>query len=326
MTVSVDEIQQAAERLHGYAVKTPLLHSAYLDERLQCQTYLKAECLQRTGWFKFRGAFNRLSALVADGHSRGVIAWSSGNHAQGIAAAAGLLNLKATIVMPSDAPTIKIENTKALGAEIVFYDRHTESREEISRSLADKHQLPLVPSFDDLDVICGQGTVRLEVAQDLHLLRATPDIVLVPCGGGGLSAGIATALKAAYPNCSIYAVEPVGHDDTARSLRVGAVVSNHNPPATICDARLASHPGALTFPINQRLLSGGLVVTDEEVRAAMHLAFLHLKLILEGGGAVALAALLSGKIETRGLTVFVILSGGNVDPQTYVRVLSHPRP
>jgi len=317
-TPTYEDVARAAHRLSGHAAVTPLLQSPVLNERTGATVLLKAENLQIVGAFKFRGAFNRLVQLNPDERARGVVAWSSGNHAQGVAAAAQRLGIHAAIVIPTDAPSIKVEGTRRLGAEIVFYDRHREDREQIGRSLAKERGATLVPSYDDPHIIAGQGTVAIEaVAQARTIYNAQLDAMLVPCGGGGLISGCALALHALSPSTRIYSVEPAGFDDTARSLVSGKREAVDPNATTACDALMSPTPGALTFPINQRLLTAGLSVTDEMVFRAMAFAWKELKLVVEPGGAVALAAVLHGLIDCRGKTIGVVLSGGNVDPEVY---------
>lgn len=317
LPVSLDDVRAAAERLRSVAFRTPLLHDTPLDQRIGGRLLIKAEPLQRTGSFKFRGAYNTVSRIAAPS----VVAWSSGNHAQGVALAAKLANKKATIVMPADAPRIKQERTRALGAEIVLYDRASESREAIGAAIAERTGAEIVRPYDDPRIVAGQGTVGLEIVEQAAELGLVPDAVVVCCGGGGLVAGCAVALRSLLPDVSVWAAEPEGHDDTARSLAAGERLSNPPGVRSICDALLAPTPGELTFELNRRLLAGGLVVTDAEVREAMRLAFAELKLVVEPGGAVALAAVLSGRLDTGGRTVAVVLSGGNVDPAPYAEVI-----
>ncbi|MGH6898361.1 MAG: threonine ammonia-lyase [Geminicoccaceae bacterium] len=312
------DVEAAAERLRGVAAATPLLESEALNERVGGRVLLKPECLQRTGSFKFRGAYNTISQIDAGA----VVAYSSGNHAQGVAAAARLLRKRATIVMPADAPAIKIESTRAHGAEVRPYDRATESREEIGAAIAAGTGAALIKPYDDPRIIAGQGTVGLELAAQLRDLDARPDVALAPCGGGGLIAGCALALGAAFPEIALYAVEPAGLDDTARSLEAGARRANAPGATSICDALLIPTPGELTFAINRRLLTGGLTVTDDEVRGAMAFAFRYLKLVVEPGGAAALAAVLSGKLPLEHRTAAVVLSGGNVDPALFAAAIT----
>ncbi len=318
------EIEAAAARLAGHAVLTPLLEVPALNERVGGRVLVKAEVLQRTGSFKFRGAFNKISQIPEAERAGGVIAYSSGNHAQGVAAAARLLGIAATIVMPADAPVIKIENTKALGAEVIFYDRHREAREEVAERLRAERKATLVRPYDDPDIIAGQGTCGLEIARQAEAAGAHLDAALVCCGGGGLISGTATALSSLSPGIAVYAVEPEGFDDTARSLAAGQRVTNDPAARSFCDALLAPTPGELTFSINRRLLAGGLGVGDQDVARAMNFAFRALKLVAEPGGAVALAALLAGKFDARDKTVAITLSGGNVDPATFARAVAMP--
>jgi len=326
--ITLAEIEDAARRLTGHAVVTPLLESPLLNARIGGRLLIKAECLQLTGSFKFRGAFYRLSLLTDSERRHGVVAYSSGNHAQAVAAAAKLLDLPAMIVMPADAPAPKMAATRQWGAEVVTYDRYREDREAIGAALARERSAILVPPYDDRSIITGQGTLGLEIAAQAEMANARLDGALVPCGGGGLIAGTATALTARLPGLAIYAVEPAGFDDTLRSLAAGERLAN--PPLSadslsICDALLAPMPGALTFPINRRLLAGGLTVTDREVAQAMAVAFAEFKIVLEPGGAVALAAALTGKIPCRGKTVAVVCSGGNVETAQFAAAITAAR-
>lgn len=321
LAVLIKDIHAAAARIAGSAVRTPFWESLALSQAVGTRVFVKFEGAQHGGAFKFRGAFNRLSALTPDAQRRGVVAWSSGNHAQGIALAAKMLGMKATIVMPSDAPRIKLENTRSYGAEIVPYDRATESREEIATRIAEESGATLVPSFDDAHVIAGQGTVGLEIVAQSRALAADIGTVLVCCGGGGLVAGTSIAIKDSLPSVDIYAVEPKGFDDTARSLASGHRERIDPHATSICDALLAPSPGVLTFPINQALLAGGLTVSDEQVRGAMRFAFDNLKIVVEPGGAVALAAALAHKAPQRSGDMVVVVSGSNVDPAVFARVL-----
>ncbi|HEX2493693.1 MAG TPA: threonine/serine dehydratase [Steroidobacter sp.] len=318
-----EEVVAAAERLAGRAVLTPLLQSQQLNERVGGVVLLKAENLQIGGAFKFRGAFNRLVQLTPAERSHGVVAWSSGNHAQGVAAAAQLLGVRAAIVMPQDAPKIKIDNTRRLGAQIVFYDRQHESRETIAKRLAAETGAALVPSYDDPHVIAGQGVLALEIAEQAQRMYGrSVDVLLAPCSGGGLVAGCALAMRHVSPNTRIYSVEPAMFDDTARSLTSGKRESAPTGAVSACDALQAPTPGELTFPVNRRLLAGGLTATDETVFEAMRFAWRELKLVLEPSGAIALGALLAGALDVRGRTIAVVLSGGNVDADLYCKVLA----
>ena len=316
------DIEDAATRLAGAAVHTPLLESPLLNARCGGRVLIKADCLQRTGSFKFRGAWNRISRLDAAQQKGGVVGYSSGNHAQGVAAAAQLKGLPAVIVMPADTPAIKIANTRGFGAEVVLYDRATESREEIAAALVAQRGAVLVPPFDDPFIIAGQGTAGLEIAEQAKARGLSLDAMLVCCSGGGLTAGIALALEQLAPQADIYSVEPEGFDDMARSLVSGKREVNAARSGGFCDALLTPTPGELTFPINLPRLRGGFVVTDEEVRAAMRFAFRELKLVAEPGGAVALAAALAGKLPLDGRVTGLIISGGNADPETFARVLA----
>ncbi|MGH6879332.1 threonine/serine dehydratase [Hypericibacter sp.] len=319
------DIEQAALRLAGHATHTPLLRSPALDRLTGARVLIKPETLQRTGSFKFRGAFNKIRKLVEEGPKpKAIIAFSSGNHAQGVAAAAALLGLPATIVMPADAPAIKLNNTRALGAEVIAYDRYREDREQVTQKLAAERGAAIVRPYDDPDIIAGQGTIGREIATDALALGLTPDIALVPAGGGGLIAGTALALKHILPNIKVYACEPRDFDDTRRSLEKGERVGNGPDARSICDALMAATPGELTFALNRRQLAGGLAVSDDEVMKTIAIAHTLLKLVVEPGGAVALAALLTGKLDVKGRTVAVVLSGGNVDPDLYARALALP--
>ena len=322
MTPTIDDIRDAADRLREVAVRTPLLESPLVNERVGGRLLLKAEPLQRTGSFKFRGAYNRISRLSPDQRRRGVVAYSSGNHAQGVAHAAKLVDAPAVIVMPADAPRIKIANTRAYGAEVVTYDRAGEDREAIGRGICEERGSTLVPPYDDPHIIAGQGTVGLELSEQLAAADAEADVVLCCCGGGGLIAGVSTALRAARPGLEIFAVEPEGFDDTARSLAAGERLANDPKARSFCDALLAPTPGEFTFSINRKTLAGGFAVTEAEVAEAMRVAFRDYKLVAEPGGAVALAAALAGKVGLAGRTVAAVVSGGNVDPALMATVLA----
>jgi threonine dehydratase len=320
-SVDAADIDAAARVLAGFAVRTPLLSPPVLNERVGTRVFLKPEMLQRTGSFKFRGAFNKLSSIPVAARGGGVVAYSSGNHAQGVAAAAQILNMPATIVMPADAPLSKRERTKAYGAEVVLYDRDREDRVAIARGIAGKRGATLVPPYEDRMVIAGQGTAGLEIAEDMTALGLTPDVVVAPVSGGGLIAGVATAVKARYPQAMLMSAEPEGFDDHANSLRAGKRQPHHAEGRTICDALMAVIPGEITFAINSRLLAQGLTVSDAEVAVAVGFAFRELKLVVEPGGAVGLAALLAGRIDARGKNVVIVLSGGNVDTDMFARLV-----
>jgi threonine dehydratase len=321
LPVGSADVDAAAAVLARFAVRTPLLSPPVLSERVGAKVFLKPEVLQRTGSFKFRGAFNKLSSIPLDARGGGVVAFSSGNHAQGVAAAAQILNMRATIVMPADAPLFKRERTKGFGAEVVLYDRDREDREAIARDIAAKRGATLVPPYDDPKVIAGQGTVGREIAEDMAALGLAPDIVVAPVSGGGLIAGVATAVKARFPKAMLMSAEPDAFDDHARSLRAGRREPHKAEGRTICDALMASIPGEITFAINSRLLTKGVTASDAEVGVAVGYAFRELKLVVEPGGAVGLAALLSGQIDARGKNVVIVLSGGNVDAELYAKLI-----
>jgi threonine dehydratase len=317
-----DDIDLAAQRLAGVALRTPLVSSPELDAAVGGRVFLKAETLQRTGSFKFRGAYNKLSATPKNERAGGVVAFSSGNHAQGVAAAARLLDMPAVIVMPSDAPRAKRERTAALGAEVVLYDREREDREQIARDIAQKRNAVLVPPYDDPLIVAGQGTVGREIVEDLSVLGLSPDIVVVNASGGGLAAGIALAVKARSPQAKILTSEPEGFDDHLRSFRSGRRERNARMSGSICDALMAQSPGEITFPITRELVGDGVTASDAEVGRAVAFAFHELKLVVEPGGAVGLAALLAGKLDVRGKVAAVVLSGGNIDPDLFARLIA----
>ena len=315
------DVQAAARRLDGIVVRTPLLENARVNARLGGRLFIKAECLQRTGSFKIRGAYNFLASMTDVDRKKGVVGWSSGNHAQGLAEAARLMGVKATIVMPADAPALKVANTRASGAEVVLYDRVKESREEIGLGIAKKTGATVVPPYDHPWILVGQGTAGLELAEQAKALGVTLDAVAAPCSGGGLSTGVALGVQGISPSTTVHAGEPAGFDDMTRSLAAGAKRRNDKLSGSICDALLAPEPGDVTFPLAQKVLGPGLVVTDEEVLDAMEVAFREFKLVVEPGGAVALAAALTGKLPVKDRTVAVVCSGGNVDPVTFKRAL-----
>lgn len=320
-TVTSQDIDAAADVLQAYAVRTPLLASPVLDAMTGARVYLKAEVLQRTGSFKFRGAFNKISSIPLSQHAAGVVAFSSGNHAQGVAAAAQIFAMPAIIVMPADAPASKIARTKGYGAEVVLYDRDREDRDAIARGIAATRGATLVPPYDDPKIVAGQGTVGREIAQDFAAMGIAPDIVVAPASGGGLIAGTAIAMKAVFPDVAVWSAEPYGFDDHARSLSAGHRMPHRAEGRTICDALMASIPGELTFSINERMLAGGVTATDDEVGKTIGILFRDLKLVVEPGGAVALAALLAGRIDARGKTIAIVLSGGNVDADMFARLI-----
>lgn len=323
-TPTFADVQAAARRLEGVTIRTPLLENERVNRKLGGRLFLKAECLQRTGSFKLRGAYNFLASMGEADRAKGVVGWSSGNHAQGLAEAARLLGVKATIVMPADAPALKVANTRASGAEIVLYDRVKDSREEIGQGIAARTGATIVPPYDHPWILTGQGTAGLEIAEQAKALGVTLDAVAAPCSGGGLATGVALGVKGLSPTTSVHAGEPAGFDDLARSLSTGTKQKNEKLSGSICDALLAPTPGDVTFPLAQKVLGAGLVVTDDEVLDAMELAFREFKLVVEPGGAVALAAALTGKLPVKGRAVAVVCSGGNVDHATFKRALDRP--
>jgi len=310
---TAQDVHEALARIAPHIIRTPMLRHALLDHLTGGTILIKPEPLQRTGSFKLRGATNALRQLPADALARGIVTYSSGNHAQAIACAAAALGATATIIMPADAPAIKRDSTAFWGARIIAYDRMTESREAIAEHIVATTGATLIPPFEHPHVIAGQGTLALELAEDAHAAGLAIDAMLVCTGGGGLVAGCALALSSVSPATKIYAVEPQDWDDTARSLRAGRRETNSGHGSKFCDALLTPTPGELTFSINRRLLAGGLTVSDDEVRAAQLFAARHLKLTVEPGGAVALAALLAAKLPTQGATIAITLSGGNAD-------------
>ena len=320
--MNINMIHAAAERLKGHALRTPLLSSPFLDDIAGRRVWIKPECLQHTGSFKYRGGYSAISALSEEKRKSGVLAFSSGNHAQGIAFAARQHGVPAVIIMPHDAPEIKIENTKALGAEVIGYDRDKEDRDEIGKNLAHERELRLIKPYDEPEVIAGQGTTGLEIAEQAKELGIAKADVIVCCGGGGLTSGIALALGEHAPKMSVFPAEPEGFDDVARSLAIGRHVTNNRSSGSICDAIVTPTPGRLTFPILKDCCSKGFAVTEKEVLKAMALAFLRLKLVLEPGGAVALATALFRYEEISGDTLIVVASGGNVDHVVFARALS----
>lgn len=333
MTITIDDIRDAAERLASKAVLTPLLESPLLNERLGCRILVKAENLQLTGTFKFRGAYNRVSRLDTAGLAHGVCAYSSGNHAQGVAAAARVCGTSSLIVVPKDTPAIKIENTKAWGAELAYYDRETDDRVAITEKLAAERGMALVPPFDHEEVIAGQGTIGIEIVEQFAASGISADAVVIPCGGGGLSAGISTAVKALSPATYIFLAEPAAFDDTRRSLASGERVAIDPRTAhTICDALAAPTPGEITFAINRRLASGSVALSDDDVCRGLYTAFRDLKIVLEPSGAIALAAVVTGVLTAqaafaiKGRTIVVVASGGNVDGPAYAEALKKGAP
>lgn len=321
VAISLSDVEAAQERIKGQAVVTPLIQSAYLNDVTGRRVFLKCENLQRTGSFKFRGAYNALSAMGPEQRARGIVAVSSGNHAQGVAEAARLFGVPATIFMPADAPAIKVERVKRSGASIVPFDRHSDDRDALALAQCEATGAVFVRPFDDPFVMAGQGTAGLEAVTQLQAEGQSADVGLVCCGGGGLCAGISTAWRSAFASMDIIAVEPDGFDDTRQSLEAGQRVSNPPGGTSICDAILTEMPGALTFPVNFANGVRGLSVSDDDVLAAVAFAFKELKLVVEPGGAVCLAALLAGKVDVKGKTAVAVLSGGNADPSMIARAL-----
>jgi len=322
MTPTLDDIRMAARRIAAEAVRTPLLSNAALDAITGGRILLKCENLQRTGSFKFRGAFNAIASLSASERAHGVVASSSGNHAQGIAEAARLFGMAATIVMPGDAPAAKREGTRRRGATIVDYDRATEDRDAITASIVAETGAELIHPYNDGRVIAGQGTLGLEIVEELTGRGERADVVMVPCGGGGMSAGVSLAVTSESPGTEIYLAEPEGFDDYARSLASGTILRNPRTEGSVCDALMAPQPGAIGFAINRATGARAVAVSDAEALAAVAFAFRSLKLVVEPGGAAALAALLSGRIDARGRTVVIVLSGGNIDADLLERALA----
>lgn len=315
-------VLDASDRIKNQVVRTPLLESPHINKLVGSRVLIKAEPLQRSGSFKFRGAFNTLAQLTEREKNGGVVAYSSGNHAQGVALAAQVLGIQATILMPQDAPTVKVENTKSYGAEVLHFDRYTQNREEIGEKLCSERGATLVKPYDDPRIIAGQGTVGLEITEQLNEAGINADFLVVPCGGGGLISGTSLAIKSKLPHVEIYSAEPENFDDTALSLAQQKIVAVDPNQKSICDALMAPQPGDLTFSINRQNLSGGLVVSEEEVRDAVRMAFYHLKLVVEPGGVVALAAMLSHKLDAKDKTSVVVCSGGNIDANLFSEILA----
>ena len=318
--VNIHEIRNAYKRISNYTVKTPLLSSGLLNQKYNANIFVKAENLQKIGAFKFRGAINSILQLKKD--QKKVLAWSSGNHAQAIASAASLNGKEAIIVMPEDSPKAKLEGTKSWGAKVITFNRYNESREELGLKIAHKENATIIPPFDDTRVINGQGTVGYEMISQCDELKIEPDLVLCCCGGGGLIAGVSTALLSRFPNLPIYAVEPEAYNDTKLSLEQNKLVEVDVTKKSICDALLAPKPGEITFEINKNNLKGGLLVSDHEAMFAMKIAFQYLKIVLEPGGAVALAAAIFNKIDIKSKNVLIVASGGNVDKEVFQKCLS----
>ncbi|OFX05244.1 MAG: hypothetical protein A3E78_06890 [Alphaproteobacteria bacterium RIFCSPHIGHO2_12_FULL_63_12] len=320
-TATASGVRAAAKRIAGAVVTTPLLENEWLNERAGGRVLMKAETLQHGGSFKFRGAMNRLSVLAPEARARGVLAWSSGNHAQGVARAARLFGVRSVIVMPRDAPALKVAQVKAYGGEIVLFDRYTEDREAIGRRIAMEEGLALAPSYDDVDIIEGQGTLALEAAAQAAAIGASFDAFVICCGGGGMTSGCATILEEISPATEVHIAEPEGFDETWASIRAGRKLRADIAGKTLCDALATPTPGDITFPIMQRLVRGGYTISDDEVAETVAWAFKYLKLVLEPGGAAALAAVFHRKIRAEGRTIGLTLSGGNIDPSLFATIL-----
>lgn len=320
--ISYSDIEAAARQIVDVTVRTPLIENPLLNERVGGRVLIKPENLQRVGAFKFRGAYNRLSRLKAEEKARGVVAFSSGNHAQGVAHAAQLLGISATIVMPKDAPALKLANTRGYGADVVLYDRYNEDREAVARRVVGDSGATVVPPYNDPFIIAGQGTVGLEIAQDLNTLGLKPDQALACCGGGGLTSGMMLALKHHFPDMQGYAVEPEEFDDVCRSLNSGKIEQVDFGARSVCDSLLTPSAGDLTFPIIAGLGLKGLTISDAEALDAVAFAAIRLKIVAEPGGAAALAALLSGKLDCKDKTTIIIISGGNIEPEMLQQCLA----
>jgi threonine dehydratase len=319
---TIADVRAAAERIAKYAVLTPLLEHPALNAVTGGRILLKAENLQRVGAFKFRGAYNAVSQIDTRQFPGGVVACSSGNHAQGVSHAATLCGMASVIVMPSDAPKLKIERTKAFGASVVTYDRVTEDRDAIAHKIAAERKMAFVHPFDDVRVMAGQGTAGLELMDQAKARGLTPDEVLVCCSGGGFLSGVSIAVKAANAGTKVMVVEPAGFDRMGRSLKAGERVKNERLSGSICDALMSNTPGVHTFAVAKHTVAGGYAITDDEARHAMRFAFTELKLVLEPGGAAALAAILSGKVACKGRVIAAVLSGGNVDPAMFAATIA----
>ena len=319
--IKISEILKAKNILDDKIVTTPLIYDFYLSKKFGSKIFYKAENIQRTGSFKIRGAYNKIYNSIKNSKPAGILAWSSGNHAQGVAEAANIFNIKSTIVMPKDAPQNKINGTKSRKANIIFYNRKTENREEIGNSIARKNNLLIIPPYDDPDVIAGQGTIGLEIIEQISKYDLFPDKVLVPTGGGGLIAGIATAIKNKFNNTNIYSIEPNKFADYSKSIKNKKIYKNNMNNQSICDSLLANQPGEMTFNINKNLIKKGLTVTDNQVLKAIRYAYMNLGLILEPGGAVGLAAILNKKTILKNKTIVVVLSGSNIDTKVFKKAI-----
>lgn len=321
--LDLQTISDASEALDGIVTRTPLLENVEVNAQLGGRLLVKAECAQRTGAFRFRGAYNCVRQLTENERANGVVTYSSGNHAQGLALAAKLLGTSALIVMPEDAPCAKIAATQALGADITTFHRDRENSDDVVNRLADETGRVVVPPSADWRVLAGSGSVGFELFQQVESIHASLDAALVPCGGGGLTATTAVVMQSLSPETQVFSVEPELFDDMRRSLEAGRRVRNPVGRRTICDAIMTPTPTALSFPINLDLLAGGLIASDEEVRIAMRFAYEHFKIIVEPGAAVGLAAILGGKIDIQGKTIATIATGGNIDPDRFCALLKN---
>ena len=320
--ITINDIKNAQATLNGHIVATPLLQAPLLNAQLGARIFIKPECLQKTGSFKIRGATNRIKNLRGDEAARGVVAFSSGNHAQGIACAAKEADIKATIIMPEDTPNIKLSNTKQYGANVITYDRYTQDRLVVAEQVVNETGGILIPPFDDPFVMAGQGTVGLEIADQLKSINIEPDYLMVPVGGGGLLSGTSVGFEHSFPEGQIYGVEPENFDDLTRSLASGKIEKNNLNARSICDAILTNSPGQLTFPIIKKYVSGGLTVSDDQAMAAMKTAYEHFKIVCEPGAAVGLAAILNEKLDIKNKNVVIVISGGNVDLALFQQALN----
>ena len=315
------KIDEAFNRISDYVLRTPLVTSEYINNLLEAKVYFKLENLQWTGSFKLRGATNKIFQLNSDQKQKGVVAYSSGNHAQAVAYASKINKISAKIIMPESAPKVKINNTKKYGAEVILYNALKENREEMGNKIAKDEDRTLIKPYDDQDIIAGQGTSGKEIAEELIKLNISPDIYLCCCGGGGLIAGTSTYLKYSFPNIKCYSVEPDNFDDTKISLENNRITPVTNKLPSICDALLAQQPGDITFCINRKILTKGLIVSDEEVKNTIIQLAENLKIVVEPGGAVAATALLNQKIETNNKTIIVMISGGNIDNEFFSKIV-----
>ena len=320
MNFSYQNIDTAHSQIKNQIIQTPLISNDYINKKLNSKIFFKLENLQNTGSFKFRGASYKISKLSDENKKNGVVAYSSGNHAQAVAYASLQQNINCKIIMPKNAPKIKIENTRQYKAEVILYDPETESRESIGEKISIEENRTLIRPYDDIDIIAGQGTAGKEIYEQLMQISIIPDIYLCCCGGGGLIAGTSTYLKEKFTNIKSYSVEPFGFEDTKKSLNSGKILSNEKGYTSICDAIITPQPGDITFPINLKNLEDGLVVTDEEVKSAIKFLSEHLKIIVEPGGAVAATAALTEKINLKNKTVVVMISGGNIDFEMFTRL------